>query len=773
MASRSLNQHIFRLSSGLVLLCACAILINVWFSTIDKAKKQLSSNLTVAESVLQEVLASREAQLITQAEILIYDYGFRSAVGSKDDITISDMLDNHRARIEADIMALVSLEGHVSHSTSLTLPVETAFPFPALLEQAMLEGGASEILVFDDKVYQILLLVVDVPGAPAISLLGFELNTALMERLKNITTLDISIEIRDGNNAVFAVSSLANPTKLNRNEEGLSWFRLSFFSEQQYISRALKLTEFNHIQIWAVLSEDVERLFGEFNALQIKLTAIALFSVILAMFLGAMVAKKLAKPLHNLSMLAKSISSGNYAGDIDIDGKTKEIDDLADSFKNMQLNIRERQEQISYQASHDLLTQLQNRYKIREVIEQKFDQGVSFQVVGANILGFRGINDVFGYQNGDVCLQVVSARLKSMKGEAARLNGGEFLFIPESPLSIEQLKDIQRQIQLPIIVDDVVMNVKVSMGTLTAFEDCEDTESLLRRLNICLDEARFVDGLLVEYSEDYEKRYTRRLLIISELKKALRTKNSTELSLAYQPKLHLSTGTVTHVEALIRWNSELLGFVPPDEFIGIAEQAGLIGQVTNYVIESAIIDAKTMNEAGLDICIAINLSAKDVLNPQLLKTVERYLNSYQVSSKQLSFEITESDLVSDPQRAVEELQKFRDKGFSIAIDDFGTGYSSLAYLKQFPVTELKIDKSFVLQLDQQISDQQIVQTILELAQNFGLGVIAEGAENQEALEMLKEWGCKWVQGYHVCRPIPVKEVIDWCLENQTTQWFLK
>ncbi|MFA3791583.1 EAL domain-containing protein [Aliiglaciecola sp. SL4] len=773
MSGKSLKQHIFRLSSGLVLLCAIAILTNVWISTIDQAKLQLANDLKVAESVFTQVLDARETQLIDLADVLTSDYGFKAAIGSQDSPTIDSVLVNHGKRISADLMALISLDGTITNSTSDSLTIGNEFPFTQFIEQAVVKGGTSEILLINDKLYQAILLRVRVPGAPALAMVGFEIDRELLDLMKSITQLDATIKVLRNQQQVFTTSTL-DPESIDASvmleNQNISWFKLSFLPEHQFISKSFLLKERENGQIWAMMSEDSERLFGEFNQLQIKVSVIALLSVLLALFLGAVVARQLSKPLGKLSLVAQKIAAGNYEEPVDIKSNTVEIDNLSTSFQTMQANVHERQKQISYQASHDLLTDLQNRYQIRDVITEKFASQQAFQIVGANILGFRGVNDIFGYQNGDNCLQAVASRIKQLGGQSARLNGGEFLWIPDTILSVEKLKQVQKEIEKPIMIGDVVMNIKLAVGVLSCPDDCEDTDSVFKRLNITLDEARTSSDLMISYQEDIEKRYTRRLAIISELKHALVSATS-ELKMVYQPKLDLKSGQVTHAEALIRWNSASLGFVPPDEFIGIAEHAGLIGQVTDFVIRTAIADAKKVLDSGLEICIAINLSAKDILNTSLLDTIEEHLKSYGVNASCLSFEITESDLVADPHKAVAELTRYRDMGFSLAIDDFGTGYSSLAYLKQLPVSELKIDKSFVLNLVDQSSDQQIVQTILELAHNFNLGVIAEGVENQQSLNLLKQWGCDWVQGYHVCRPIEVEDMLQWCLQNKQTIWF--
>lgn len=772
MAVKSLNKQIFRLAGGLVLLSTLAILINVWLSTVDHAKQQLQTNLQIAESVFKQVFQTREEQLFNSVDILTSDFAFRQAVGSDDEGTIQSVLLNHGGRVNADLMAQLSLQGKVISATTDILEIDSQFPYPDLIEQTNQQGGANTFMVLNGQLYQAIFLTVQAPRPIGITLIGFEVNTALLERLKNITQLDVTITVESDGSIEQSVSTLDPSIKdqaLGQTDTNVSWLRTLLASDAPYISKRFLYTDNSNNQIWVSLSENINRLFGEFSRLQIKISLIAALSLMLSLLFGAMFARKLSTPLSMLSRYARQISGGDYEQKVELDSKTAEIDELSDAFKTMQGSIKERQSQIVFQATHDLLTGLYNRYKISQILDHKFDQQSEFMVVGANIHGFRGVNDIFGYHNGDLCLETIASRFKQLGGQSARLNGGEFLWLPERLLSDQELKDIKQQIELPIIVNEVVMNIKIALGVLDCPQDCADSESLFKRINISLDEARNAPGLLVHYINEFEKNYLRRLSIISELKKALASQQS-ELSLNYQPKLNLLSGKIEHSEALIRWNSKKLGFVPPDEFINIAEQAGLIGQVTHWVINAVIHDIRYMRQNQVDISVAINLSAKDILNPQLLPMVIKKLKLYDLPHSCLSFEITESDLVSDPKKAVVELQKFRDADFSLAIDDFGTGYSSLAYLKSLPVSELKIDKSFILKLNSERSDQQIVQTVLQLANSFGLGVVAEGVEDVESLTLLHQWGCQWVQGYYICKPIPLNGLVDWYQKNRQTNW---
>ena len=300
------------------------------------------------------------------------------------------------------------------------------------------------------------------------------------------------------------------------------------------------------------------------------------------------------------------------------------------------------------------------------------------------------------------------------------------------------------------------------MAVLECPEDASDTEELFRKLNIVSDNAIRSGAALTYYSEALEQGYNRRLLITTELKRVLATQQH-ELSVVYQPKIDLKTMKVCSMEVLLRWNNSRLGQVSPDEFISVAEQAGLIEQVTKWVMKTTITDLAYFRSKRYDFSVAMNLSSHDIQNKTLLNELVALLTEKGLSPASLQLEITESDLVADASLAVENLSSLKSLGFRFAIDDFGTGYSSLAYLKNLPVETIKIDKSFILNLSTDENDQQIVHTILSLAGIFELNVVAEGVEDAESLNILKEWGCDVAQGYYISRPLKREDLEDWLL----------
>ena len=530
----------------------------------------------------------------------------------------------------------------------------------------------------------------------------------------------------------------------------------------------MELASDHDLSISILLTEDINRLFNEFSALQANVAIIALVSVVFALIFAALLARRLTRPLSRLSAVAGRISSGNYDYQIEHESDSREFTNLATAFRQMQESIKAREERITYQANHDAVTQLFNRHSADRILQERLRAGDAFQAVGMSILGFRNINDVFGYQNGDTCLQEISRRFSEFGGFGARLTGGELLWIPDEKLSDALLVELRQTLEQPVNTGELVMNIQVSLGIMLCPQHADTTEDLFRRMNILLDAAKTYPQIL-PYDEELDRQYQRRLAIVTELEKVL-LEGKPELSLHYQPKINLVSGKVESVEALLRWHSSVLGFVPPDEFIVLAEHAGFIGQVTEWVVTQAINDLAFFQGHGMALAVSINLSAQDVTNAELLEDIQQKLIDTNAPQGGFAIEITESDLLKEPEKAIECLIKYRERGFEIAIDDFGTGYSSLAYLKSLPVNVLKIDKSFILNLVQQQEDQQIVRSILELAKSFDLRVVAEGIENAETLALLHNWGCEWGQGYFISKPLPAAALMEWYEVNKNTNW---
>lgn len=772
MARLSLNQSIFRLIVGIVLVASLAILVNVWTAMTDHATQRLERDLRIAQNVLEQVLDNRERQLFNSAEILAADFGFKQAVATREAATIKSVLKNHGERISADVMGLISLEGENIASTPSTVLAERRFPEPELIGTVIADGGAVAMMVLNQHLYQVVMLTVDAPTPIAIALIGFEINQPLVQQLRELTQLHTTIEVRQAGVPLVSITTLPSGAANNSipDDNSVWWWLGQLVSlDKSFVSRQFRFGGRGTQDILITLSEDMNNLFSEFGRLLVSISFIALVSSALALLFASLLSKRLAQPLTRLAGFARQISEGHYDRTIDTSSNSVEFDHLATALSFMRDNIRDREKKITWQAQHDDLTGLFDRHRFGELLEEKLNGGETFQVIVLNILAFRGINDVFGHQNGDICVRVLASRLAALNGLAARLTGGELVWIPERLMSSSEIAAVRDELQRAIDADKVTIEPELVVGILSCPDDADSAEALFRRISIVVDEASTSSQQMLVYDAAMEERYLRRLAIIEELRHTL-TSAQEELSLVYQPKLDLNSGEINAAEALIRWHSARLGFVPPDDFIAVAESAGLIERVTDWVLDKVVDDLQLLRRAGLHLNIAVNLSAKDLTNEQLAEQIVARLNAAGMTSDSLSFEITEGDMVKDCEAAVRHLQVFRDCGFKLAIDDFGTGYSSMAYLQQFPVDTIKIDKAFVLRLDSESGDQRIVQTVLELARGFEMNVVAEGVENDAALAMLKQWGCDFAQGYFISKPVAPAQLVEWMHAHRDTNW---
>ncbi len=775
MKQKSLNQSILVLVVSLVLLTAISYIVSTWHATSKHAKQRLERDLEIAQNVLEQVLKNREQILYNAASVLTADFGFKQAVASTDKPTIDSVLLNHGERIEADLMILLGLNAETFTSVPQMSSQEKKFPYPDLFNEVLNNNGVTTLMIFDERLYQIVMLTVDAPLPIAVAVVGFEIDIEFIEGLKAITQLETSIQVKEGATEFFRLTSLPEEQNLGYifdHTVNLSWFSLLILEDTQFISRQFILPTPYGKNITITLSEKLEILLAEFNQLQISIFTITVATLLFALSFAVLLSKKIAKPMMYLADTAKNIADGDYSQTIIADSTSTEFIHLVNAFKSMQLNIRNRESEIKYQAQHDLLTALYNRHHISNLIGKIFSSGKQFQAIGINIIDFRNINDVLGYHNGDYCLKVLASRISTLGGLAARLNGGEFLWIPDKPLDSVRVIKIKEMMEQVIGSENVTIKPKLTLGILACPLDATSAEELFRSINIVLDEAQVNHQTILNFQPEFEQKYLRRLSILSELIKAL-DHDLGQFTLFYQPKLNLRSQKVNNAEALIRWNNQKLGFVSPEEFIIIAEHAGIIEKLTSWVINQAITDSVKFKKMGFELKIAVNLSVHDILDKDLLNRIETKLSECQLTHEVISFEITESDLLRDLENAIINIKAFKQKGFEFAIDDFGTGYSSMAYLKKLPIDCLKVDKCFVLKIDKEKGDQYIVKTIIQLAHSFNLTVVAEGIENKTTLKLLQQYHCSYAQGYFISKPVPFESFVIWLKDNKKTKWLEK
>jgi diguanylate cyclase (GGDEF)-like protein len=421
--------------------------------------------------------------------------------------------------------------------------------------------------------------------------------------------------------------------------------------------------------------------------------------------------------------------------------------------------IRRQMEEIERRALYDELTGLPNRTLFGDRIEQAIvDAGQeprSAAVMLLDVDQFREVNDALGHETGDRLLQEVANRLSETVRSSetfARLGGDEFGILL-SPGSEEEATALAARIhgalEAPFSVSGFPLEIAVSIGVAAFPEHGEDVDTLLQHADVAMYVAKDNHSGTVLYEPEQDTSDAARLALAGELRGAI---DNEELVVHFQPKAELESGLIVGVEALVRWQHPERGFIPPNEFIPIAERTGLIKPLSQYVVASALRQCGEWRAAGFDLHVAVNLTIPDLLDLELPDRIDELLAETGVRPSQLELEVTETTILADPFRVRQVLNRLNEMGLRLAIDDFGTGYSSLAYLKNLPVHTIKIDRSFVMGMCEDASDATIVRSTIDLGRNLGLGVVAEGIESQEVWHALRADGCSLAQGYFISRP---------------------
>lgn len=429
--------------------------------------------------------------------------------------------------------------------------------------------------------------------------------------------------------------------------------------------------------------------------------------------------------------------------------------------------------ELQHQALHDALTSLPNRVLLQDRLQQATRaakrEGHSLALMITDLDRFKEINDTLGHHYGDLLLQQVAVRMRAALRDSdtvARLGGDEFAVllpaIQHDDQAVQAAIKISKAMEAPFILENQHFHVGISIGIAMYPKDGEESTHLMRRADVAMYVSKRSQNEYSFYSPEQDQHSASRLAMASELRLAMEEK---QLRIKYQPTVDLSSKKVIGVEALLRWQHPEKGTILPAEFIPLAEQSGMIKTITSFVLEEALQQLHLWHTNGLNLRMAINLSARNLSDPELATNIATQIERWRVVPQQVQLEITESAIMEDTTRAMNTLSRLSAMGIKLSIDDFGTGYSSLAYLKQLPVQEIKIDRSFVEDMLMNNEDKVIVRSTIDLAHNMGHTVIAEGVTNEDTLKLLGEMGCNMAQGYFIGTPMSATEVMLWFKEN--------
>jgi len=419
------------------------------------------------------------------------------------------------------------------------------------------------------------------------------------------------------------------------------------------------------------------------------------------------------------------------------------------------------------QAIYDPLTGLPNRAlfyrRIRELIQASPEEPMA--VLLLDVDHFKDINDTLGHHQGDRVLKELSGRLLAaarMTDTVARLGGDEFgILVPNLPHGASRhiAEQVLEALTRPVVLDGMDIDLQASVGVALFPEHGQDVDSLVQKADVAMYQAKAAAGSDYKvYTPERDPHSTQRLELTGELRRAIK---EGELVLHYQPKIDLQSRTVTGVEALVRWRHPKRGLLSPETFLPLAERSGLMKALTGEVLQMALRQCRTWQGAGIELAMAVNVSADDLLDLHFPDQVETLLTHRGVAASSLELEITEGTILADPERARAVLTRLHAMGVRLAVDDFGTGYSSLMYLKELPVDAVKIDRSFVRDMAIKSDDEIIVRAIIDLARNLNLEAVAEGVEDEATWSRLGALGCDLAQGYYLSPPLAEKELVLW------------
>ena len=740
------------------------------------AAQQLTNQLEVAQLVFKSEYDNRNYYLSAFAETAAKDFGLKDIFIDGDSRSFLVALNNHRKRINADLAIAVAADGKVigqlinqynkAGVKKVSLGPEQNQTFRYALDSAFQQ--IDSLYALDRSVYQIKFAPLTSGGNTVIGWVGFGfvIDEALAGTLQQLTGLNTGFLLTEkGAPSRFLVSGQS--TMAAKDSAAVLRFVESDLDNTDYLLWQQYLGTMAEQHLHAYMYQPRADLLQSFQKQWLWQLGLILLMLPLSMLLAFMISGSVTKPIKKLVEQARYIAKGNYHSKVSV-GSSVEMMQLAEEFTVMQQAILSRESKIAFQAYHDPLTNLANRNELERITAGWFESQQNVAICLINIRRITEVNVTLGHVVGDEVIKEVGRRLTAMTGIdlVCRLSADEYVLAFKN-LDAKSLKEVlqqlQRNIEREYLYQDINLHLQVTVGTAFYYPPA-DLVTLLRQADTALHHAKKHKLDDQVYDSRIDINTLERLQLINELKSAIQ---HDELVLFYQPKLDLALGKVTHVEALVRWLHPVRGLIPPDTFIPIAEKTGQMNALTRWVMVEAIAQYHRWKLQGIELAIAINISAENLKDESFCQWVLDIIADQNMPIEALTLEITEDAVVADPATAIKQLSVLRQYGLKLSIDDYGTGYSSLTQLKQLPVDELKIDRSFIQQLMINGDDRTIVNSTLQLAHSLGLSVVAEGIEDKATLSWLKQRGCEMAQGYYLSRPIDADALSQWLVEFPT------
>ena len=768
-----------------VLLFVIQLLLMLILNTIlsNNAKVEIEKNLSLGVQLFVYIAEEHSKTLAQQARILVADFAFRQAIATEDQKTIVSTLDNHRSRLKADLMFLADNHQTIIASSSDSGGENHSSLLHDLLRLAEHQGSASSIVLINNHLYDIVIVPVLGPMPIAWLASAFIINDESTRNMQKLIDLDLSFFSRETppkTPAKLKLLASSFPKEQHRFLiESLSKVDLDHFKnsvvlelkQETYLAHLKIVSIDKESTMFVLIQKSLNKALQPLYFIQQLVFVLGLLAFCIALLISKRIAKNITLPIQTLSDIAQRLRRGDYSTKINLN-RVDEFGGLAFAFQEMADNIKDREAKIMMLANFDALTGLPNRIFFNDRLIQaikiayRLDKSLVVMIIDLN--RFKKINEIMGHELGNKLLFELATRMKTVINQdidiLARLGGDEFAVLLETDLT--QAKNIAvkllKVIDTPIELENKSVLITASIGMSCYPDHALDMNSLVHKAGLAMYQAKHSHKSCLVFDPTFEFLDQNHLSLMVEIRRAVAEH---EFVMYYQPKLEVSTGIISHAEALIRWIHPTKGLIPPSEFIPFAEENGFIETITLWIIERVLVQQKQLLDAGIELILSINISSCDLLIPKFSNIIAYLLSAYQVPTQSIILEVTESVIMTDLDESLIVLNEIHNIGVQLSVDDFGTGYSSLTYLKRLPLSELKIDKSFIFNMQNNQFDYLIVSSTLELAHKMNLKVVAEGVEDHATSELLKLLECDFLQGYYICRPLPIEALIEWANES--------
>ncbi|HEY9268805.1 MAG TPA: EAL domain-containing protein [Methylotenera sp.] len=777
MQFKSLKSQIAVIFLTLILAIQVITFVAIKLSIDKNARLSVSQQLEVGERIFTNLLHHNRDSLQVGAKILAADFGFKAAIASNDTETIASAILNHQSRIGADIGILSSafhdkliISEELSHD-------DLSEQVKQVISNAENNPKKNDFIILNNQPYQLVAVPVKAPLTVGWIVMGFKINNDLALTLNKLSNLDVTFISKSDSGKWYSTASTMSAVKgaqilklsLAKLSAGVTKTEMEV-GGIDYGTRFVSVFNTKGQELIAVLQRSIDEATAPYQVLMLNILILSILGTLMFIVGIFYVSKIVTQPITELAETAKKLEEGDYSIHLE-NHREDELGKLSSAFDSMTTAIADREQSILKLAYWDEMTGLPNRSlfmrQLTDALQLSNITQEPLSVVVMNLDRFKQINNILGHEFGNKLLHAVALKLTEGLSKESdtvyRFSGDEYaLLLPDTDAhaAMNVAKSICKILEKPIQIDEQYVDTSAGIGIASFPEHAHEVNQILSYAENAMHISKLKKSGPVIFRPEFDMSSNVNLTLASELKIAI---NNNQLRLFIQPKIDIRTRQVSSAEALIRWIHPNRGMIFPDQFIPFAEQSGLIRDISLWMIAEAAKTQATWLMNNVDIPIAVNISARDLIDSDLANKITIILNTHQVKNNSITLEVTESSIMDDPQRSKLTLLSLANIGIKLSIDDFGTGYSSLAYLKELPVSELKIDKSFVMHIQKNENDRIIVNSTIELAHNMGLQVVAEGIENIDTWSLLNDMGCDYGQGYYITKPMPVSDFDSWLI----------